>query len=129
MGTPIKKGVTTIQWGSGSVLGTPSGSIVESITLTPKNGKPIEIDDNDGFAATLVVLQDGFDAEVTCLYDTSKVYPKDGDAVNLTVPTITGAATQTAYACTCTGFPGWTVTRKKEAVIKFHLTYRPGVSS
>ncbi len=129
MPSPIKKGITTIKWGSGSALGTPSTAIVESISVTPKNGKPIEIEDNDGFAATLVLLQDGFDAEVTCLFDTALAWPTEGATVALTVPPLAGGGTLAPLNCTASGVPGYNVARKKEATIKFHLTYRPNVSS
>jgi len=130
MGTPIKKGVTTIKWGSGSTVGTPSAAIVESCSLTAKNSKPIEIEDGDGFAATLVVLTDGFDAEVTCLFDTALTWPADGATVGLTVsPANGGAGTLGSLNCTCSGVHPCSVARKKEATIKFHLTYRPGVTS
>lgn len=128
MGTPIKKGINTIQWGSGNVLGTPTAAIVESLSITPKNAKPIEIEDNDGFGVCLIVLQDGFDADATLLHDTAKVYPADGNTVVLVLPNINGTNATANYNCVSTGYPGFTVGRKKEASMKFHLTYRPGVA-
>jgi hypothetical protein len=75
--TPIIKGITTINWGVGDVPGTglPAGAIATAGTITPKNGEPIEIEDTNGIAAALVFLPDGFNAELSFVYDGAKVWP------------------------------------------------------
>lgn len=131
--TIIKKGLTTISWGADGVLGTPSAAIVENLTINPKGGTPIEIEDSQGFAAALVLINDGFDASVTCTYDTNLAWPAFGDAVTLTLPDkgmyddpITGA--KTAFDCILVDKQP-TLAKKKEATIQLKLAYRPNVAA
>lgn len=114
-----KKGITTIKWGTGSTLGSPSAAIVESVRVSPKNKAPIEIEDSDGFAAILVFLKDGFDAEAVSVYDSALTWPSEGDAVTLTIR-------GTTYNC-WVGSIEDSLARKKEATITLSLVYRPGV--
>jgi hypothetical protein len=124
--SPVIKGITTIKWGTGSNLGTPSGAIVESIRVTRKNGAPIEIEGNDGFAAALVFLNDGFNATITCLYDTAKTWPADGSAVSLTLPKLGAAGGTETFACWCASSTP-DLSRKREATVTLELIYRPDV--
>jgi len=141
--SPIIKGISTIVWGSGNVLAAPAGAIVDSLSLTPKNGSPIEIEDNNGLAAVEVILQDGFNAKVSCTYDDAKSWPVEGANVGLAVryngasanaiPFGAGNGASFAngvvtYTCLVAAAPEVTYGRKKEATIKFNLSYRPGVA-
>lgn len=129
VGTPTIKGVTTIVWGTGSQLGSPAGAIVESIACTPKNPTGIgQIENGNGAEVADILLDDGFDAKITCVYDTAKTWPATGAAVTLTVPSLGGTGT-TTYACYVTGQPEVSTSRKKEATITLNLRYRPGISA
>jgi hypothetical protein len=138
----IIKGSPTITWGTSNTLGAPAGAIVESARFTPKNGSPIEIEDNNGIAANLVILRDGFNAKVTCLYDGSKAWPVEGANVALTA-TINGASANSypfgegnaasisgntiTYFCSLVSIePAYQ--RKKEEMIELNLAYRPNVT-
>jgi hypothetical protein len=125
-GTLTKKGITTITWGTSDMLGSPVGAIVESLQISPKGGSPIEIEDNDGFAATLILVPDGFDATATCLFDTAKTWPAIGAAVTLTLPTgwVDGG---TSFSCLLVDKQPQ-AGRKKEATIQLKLAYRPNVT-
>ena len=146
------KGVGTIVWGTGNILPSGNtalaGSIVESIQLTPKNGEPIEIEDNDGFTAFEVLLRDGFNGKVSVLYDDTKWYPIEGANVALKIPYAgagnaaipfgegngavftagaNGVPNTVTYTCLIASMsPSYT--KKKEATLDFSLTYRPGVA-
>ena len=129
-GTPVIKGVTTIVWGTSGQLGSPAGAIVESIAITTKNASGIgEIENGDGAGVVDVLLDDGFEAKVTCVYDTAKTWPATGAAVTLTMPTPTGSGGTTPYACYVTGTPEVNTSRKKEATIMIPLKFRPGITS
>lgn len=136
------KGIPTITWGSANTLGAPAGAIVESARLTPKHGSPIEIEDNNGIAANLVILRDGFNARVSCLYDASKVWPVEGANVAFTM-TMNGATANSipfgegnaaavngntvTYYCSLQSIePSYH--RKKEEMIELNLVYRPNVN-
>ena len=138
----VIKGQPSIVWGTSNTLGAPAGAIVESARLTPKNGSPIEIEDNNGIAANLVILRDGFNAKVTCLYDSSKTWPVEGANVAFNVA-YNGASANSnpfgegnaasvngntiTYFCSLTSIePSYQ--RKKEEMIELNLVYRPNVS-
>jgi hypothetical protein len=126
--TPRIKGLTTISWGTLLQLGTPAGAIVESISITPKNGEPIgEIENGDGAAVALILLVDGFQAKVKVTYDTAKTWPAEGDAINLTLPKIGAAGGTTVFACGVVAMAPETA-RKKEAMIEITILYRPGIT-
>jgi len=128
--TPHLEGLTTLVWGTGGQLGSPAGAIVESIAITPKNAEPIgEIEDGNGAAVAEIMLDDGFNAKVTCVYDTAKTWPLLGAPVTLTVPPYEGGVgTQKAYVCFVAGNPEFSMSRKKEATITMNLRYRPGIT-
>ena len=141
------KGTPTIVWGTGSVLGGPNGlagAVVDSIQLTPKNAEPIEIEGNDGTAANLVVLLDGFNAKASVMYDASKTYPLEGANATITIPyggatgnavpfgagsanqgsAANGVATYTVLVAS--GSPAFK--KKGELMVDFNLVYRPNVA-
>ena len=133
----VKSGstVTTIAWGTGGVLGNtiPSGSIVQSVKLTPKNGAPIEIEDNDGITAVEVILRDGFNAKASTLYDNAKTYPVEGaNAIPFGEPGANGGTANVAngvvtYTVLVVAM-GPAYEKKKEMMIDWDLTYRPNVA-
>ena len=104
------------------MLGTPSAAVVESGSITPKNNAPIEIEDNDGFAVTEILLDDGFNASFKCLYDSALTWPAVGDNVTLTLPK------RGAKVCTLVAI-GEDISRKREAMITLELTHRPGINT
>lgn len=122
----IIKGVPTIIWGPANSLNL-TGAIVESISVTPKNSDPIEIEDNEGFTAVMVLLLDGFNAKISCVYDRSKAWPADGANIALNLPVGTGSANANLTSFTClVASQAPSPTRKKEMMIDFNVVYRPG---
>ena len=120
MATPLKKGITTITWGSGGLA--PWGSaIVESITYKPQM-IDAEIEDNDGFTAADVLGDNGFDAEAKCVYDSAVAWPNIGDTATLKSPRDT-----VGKACLVVAIAE-DASRKKEAMITISLKYRPNMS-
>lgn len=129
----VKKGVTTITWGDSLSPNSNSalvGAIIESGKITPKNGAPIEIEDNQGFAAVIVFLDDGFDATVNLVYDKAIAWPNIAAKVTLTVPTWNGGANaaDTSYNCFVAATPEIDQARKREATISYKISYRPGLN-
>lgn len=98
------------------------GTVVESGTFSPKNAAAIEIEDNDGFALSAVVLDDGFDAKLQVLFDSALTWPSAGDTVLLKRP-----RDAAPLACLLTSIED-AVTRKKEATLSLALSYRPGIA-
>lgn len=130
MPAAIKKGLATIIWGTDNVMNIVNGAIIESGKITPKNGAPIEIEDNNGFAASMILLDDGFDAEITLLYDTAKTWPGIGDKVTLVLPTWGAAGGTTSFAnCFVGATPNPDVARKREANISYKIVFRPAITS
>jgi hypothetical protein len=119
------KGLTTIKWGTAGRLtaGAFTNAVVMRATFTPKNGEPIEIEDNDGFAKALVLLDDGFNATVEVLFDTAITWPAVGDTVALKRPNPNAEA---ALNCLCASIEQASE-RKKETTLSMRLVYRPGV--
>jgi hypothetical protein len=129
MSTPTIKpsGNIAILWGTDNAMNTPSGALIDTLQLTPKNGAPIEIEGNQGFTAIQVGLRDGFDARATCVYDANKAYPKEGDTVILVGPKQDGNSGTTNYNCT---FWAWQFGRAKkgQATIELMFTHRPDIN-
>lgn len=127
MPSPTIKGLTTIKWGTSGRLteAAYTNAVVVRMTLTPKNGAPIDIEDNDGFSKALVYLDDGFEATVECLYDTAITWPSTlGSAVNLKRPHPNAEA---ALVCGLAAIEQ-AAERKKETTLTLKLVYRPGVA-
>jgi len=129
MGSPTIKpsGNIAILWGTDNAMNAPSGALIDTLQLTPKNGSPIEIEGNRGFSAIQVGLQDGFDARVACVYDSNKAYPKQGDAVTLVGPNLDGNIGTHNYNCTMWSWQ-FGRTKKGQATIELTLTYRPDIN-
>ncbi|HOC55129.1 MAG TPA: hypothetical protein PKI20_05885 [Verrucomicrobiota bacterium] len=125
---PTIKGISTIVWGTETQLGSPSGAIVESIACTPKNPTGLgEIENGNGAGVIDVLLDDGFDAKVTCTYDSAKDWPDTGGSVTLTLPKQHGSGTDT-YTCYVLGDPEINTAKKQAATIALNLRYRPGIA-
>lgn len=124
MPSPIIKGLTTIKWGSSGAVTAAAltSAIVARASFTGKNGSAIEIEDNDGFAKVMVLLEDGFDATVECVYDSAITWPSIGATVALKRP-----RDATALNCLLADIED-TQERKKEAMLTMKLHYRPGVT-
>lgn len=123
--SPTIKNVTTIKWGTSATLGTPSGAIVQSGRITPKNGMPIEIEDMNGFTIIPVFIPDGFDAELTMLYDTALTWPAQADTVVLTLPKWAATGGAQTFSCYVASDPSIDLERKREATITYKFIYRP----
>lgn len=121
MPSAIIKGLTTISWGSSGVATGLTNAVLVRGSFTPKNAAPIEIEDNEGFAKTLVLLVDGFDAKIECLFDSAITWPPEGATVALKRPR-DGAPLN----CLLASIED-TVERKKEATLSMSIHYRPGV--
>jgi hypothetical protein len=116
------------------VWGTPNaanlgnnaaGILIDSLTATPKNGEPIDIEGGAGFTKAQVYLDDGFNAKATCVFDSNIVYPVKGQAVTLVGPILDGSNKGTKnYNCRFWS-AGWTRARKKEKMIELNFTHRP----
>jgi hypothetical protein len=129
----LTKGITTIVWGdslSANSNGAMVGAIVESGKIAPKNGAPIEIEDSQGFTAVVVFLDDGFDATLNLVYDSAKAWPNLAAKVTLSIPTWSGTANAnaTTYNCFVAATPEIDEGRKKEAMIAYKISYRPGLN-
>lgn len=126
--TPIIKGLSTISWGTSSLLGSPSGVIVEGGSITPKNASPVaDIEDGNGASASLVLLKDGFSAKINVLYDSAKTWPAEGDTVALTLAKTGAAGGTESFNCVLISY-GHNPSRKKELVLEMNLEYRPGIT-
>jgi len=122
MPTAIIKGLTTIKWGTGGTSSGLASAIIVRGAFTPKNGAPIDIEDGDGFSKALVLLDDGFDAKVECLYDSAITWPVVGATVALKRPT-----TATEVNCLLASIED-SVERKREATLSMSIHYRPGIA-
>lgn len=120
MPSPIKKGLATITWGSIGV--TALSAIVESFSLQSKTEVP-EIENGDGFTATEVVLNNGFDADLKCVYDSAVTWPVEGDMM-----TLKRLGDATGKPCLVCGVND-EIARKKEGMVAFKVQYRPLVTS
>lgn len=89
MGTPNIKGTfTTIRWGTSGVLqgALANAAIVKSIRISRLGGEPTKIEDNDGFTAIVVGINDGDRVEFTVVDDVSKSWPAFMDTFQLLMP-------------------------------------------
>jgi hypothetical protein len=135
MATPLIKpsGNIAIIWGTVNAANAganvmPTGLILESLSITPKNGDPIDIEGGAGFTAIQVGIKDGFSAKATGVYDSNKAMPAEGDAVTLIGPKQDGANAGNAnYNCTFWSW-GLTKARKKETMVELNFTYRPDIN-
>lgn len=131
--SPTAKGTTTFVWGtkpSGTqVFPVVSAATVTSLKLTPVNGGPVvDIDNPDGSCISSIFLDDGFNAEGEMLYDSALTYPALYAALTLVLPKAVDFSSGAAYAnfpCIIESF-GVAFERKKEAMISFKLSHRPG---
>lgn len=124
-----------IVWGSANAAAgananvMPSGLILETLTITPKNADPIDIEGGVGFTAIQVGIKDGFNAKATGVYDSNKIMPAEGANITLVVPKSDGATAGTENVnCTFWSW-GFTKSRKKEQTIELNFTHRPDINT
>jgi hypothetical protein len=120
-------GNIAIVWGSGGANGganSITGSICETLTMTPKNAAPIDIENDEGFTAIQVMLRDGFDAKATYVYDSNRSIPAEGANITLVGPKQDGNAGTTNFNCTFWSF-GFSRNKKKEKTVEISFTHRP----
>lgn len=121
------KGLATIKWGAGDVAGSPfTSAIVNSIEVSNPNASPIFIQDTEGLDKVMVLLNNGRDFVVECLYDTAifegSSKPEIGDQVDMTVPSISA----TALECWITDVnPSYRA--GAQATIRISLVHRTGI--
>lgn len=126
--SPNIRGTPAIVWGTQNRLNV-AGAIVESITITPKNGGPLtEIENGDGAGVSMVMLEDGFDATVRVVHDTNIAWPTLNANVVLSVPNAGGNGALTNFNTFVSGTPKPDLARKREAMYEIPLTYRPGIA-
>lgn len=121
-----------IVWGTANSISSPSGVsglILETLSITPKNGDPIDIEGGAGFAAIQIGIKDGFNAKATAVYDSNKALPAEGDNITAVIPKSDGNNTGTQNV-NCT-FWSWGMgkARKKEATVDLTFTYRPDINT
>jgi hypothetical protein len=125
--TIVPSGNIAIVWGTVNAGGAPSGSIIETLSITPKDGDPIDIEGGAGFSKIQVGLWDGFGARATAVFDSNLAYPAKGSNVTLVGPKMNGNAGTANYNCTFWSW-GFTRSRKKEKMIELNFTYRPDIN-
>jgi hypothetical protein len=135
MGTPTIKAADNIAivWGTENAanFGTNmvGGTMLETLSITPKNGEPVDIEGGAGFAKIQVLVKDGFNARATAVYDSNKAIPAAGANVTLVGPKDDGVNTGTQnYNCTFWTW-GFTKSRKKEKLIELFFTHRPDINT
>lgn len=106
----------------------PRGTLIETLTITPKNGEPVDIEDGEGFAAIQVGCKDGWNAKATAVYDANKVMPNEGDNITVVAPLQNNTAGTTNVNATFWSW-GFTRSRKKEAMIELNFTHRPNINT
>lgn len=82
-------GGTNTKWGTdslGIVTGNGTYAILESISITDPNGKPIFVEGRNGTDAVAVMLDNGFDASMKAVYQTNVNIPTKGELLNIKLP-------------------------------------------
>lgn len=123
-----------ILWGTANAVSgananvAPSGMLLETLSITPKNAEPIDIEGGAGFTAIQVGITDGFNAKASGVYDSNKVMPAEGANIVLVVPKTDGVNVGTVNV-NCT-FWSWGITRsrKKETMVELTFSYRPDMN-
>lgn len=135
MGTPVIKPSANIAivWGSNDAASAgannlPNGRLIETLTITPKNGEPIDIEDGYGFTVVQVMCKDGFNARATAVYDANKALPTEGANVTIVCPKTDGNAGTANINATYWSW-GFTRTRKREKMIELFFTHRPEINT
>lgn len=135
------QGVPTMVWGVGGLdangnsgLGnTFNGQIIESVSVKPVNGAPIEVEADQGFTKAAVFLDNGFDADVRLTIDGSKTYPTTmGTKVVIKLPSLANVnshltANWASYNCMLRSALPFDLSRKKEGMVTVPVMYRPDI--
>ena len=131
------KGTISVLWGTkdGALIGdgadatkAPNGMILESLSVTPKDGEPTEIGDGDGATVIQAKLENGSDAKGTAVYDRTKILPVAGTSVNIVVPYDDGVNAGTVVKQYTFWHWSFTRSRKKESTIELFFTHRPEIN-
>lgn len=126
--SPNIRGTPLILWGTQNRFNV-AGSIVESIAITPKNGRPLtEIENGDGAGVSMVMLEDGFDATVRVVHDTNIAWPTLNANVVLSLPNVAGNGALANFNCFVSGSSKPDLARKREAMLEIPVTFRPGIA-
>lgn len=131
--SPTQKGVTTIVWGTKpagtQVFPVISTAIVSSLSITPVNaGAVSDVENGDGSCVESTFLDDGFNGRGEMVFDSALTYPANYTAITLTLPKaidLSGGTAVATYPCIVESFSP-VFTRKKEAMISFQFSHRPG---
>jgi hypothetical protein len=118
--TPIILGYENTKFGTASILMDESlaNAVIDSIRFTD-HGDSVEEPGNTGHTKTTIDLEDGWDAEVTCLYDSDITWPVKGGTTSIHRP-----GTPAAVTCDVTKVSG-DFGRKATGKISFTARYRP----
>lgn len=115
------KNLSTIKWGTGDVAGAPfATAIVETISGTDSSATPIFIQDNEGLDKVAIILNNGYDFNLTVLYDSAISWPAKGAQLTLTVP---GLGAKTCYVSSIEP----TLARGKEQTIQVRCFQRTNI--
>ena len=118
MADPAKKGRTYIGWGTEGVLPGYQTAIVDSIKSTDK-GDVVEESGNTGRTTGVLLVDDGFDADISCVYESNINWPSKGDTILLKR---TRDAVAKSVLVTETNDES---SRKATGKINFKVIYRP----
>jgi hypothetical protein len=133
MGSPTIKASNNISiiWGTtNAALGNSNvmnGALIDTLSVTPKNGEPIDIEGNQGFSAVLVGLDDGFSGRAACVFDSNVIYPAYGATVYVVGPRVDGTKGTANYNCNAWGF-GFSRNKKGQKTIEITVTHRPDIN-
>jgi hypothetical protein len=84
-------GGTNAVWGTTNLglIGTNTNgnfAVLESISITDPNGKPIFIEGRNGTDAIAVMLDNGFDATLKSVFQTNVTLPSKGSVILMKLP-------------------------------------------
>lgn len=117
-----------IVWGSSNAVNTGlKGTLIDSMSLTPKNGAPVDIETGEGLSAIQVLIGDGFDGRAKATYDSNIAALSAGANIVVVAPKTDGNAGTANLNAT---FWSWSYTRSKKnpAEIEIVFTNRPGMN-
>lgn len=121
-----------IRGGTNTVWGTPNFGIqgtngnypiLDSIDISDPNGKPIFVEGRNGTDAIAVMLDNGFDCEMTAIYSTSVTLPAKGENVVIKLANSAGNNVNcTVSSCSIQS------QKKQLTTVKISAFYRPDIA-
>jgi hypothetical protein len=123
--TAIIAGRTGTRTGSSGILtdAWATDAVVKTYEFTPKIPRSDE-PDSSGFTGTTIMLKDGWDASIKCLFDTAIDWPDTGDVISVQNP-----AEATPQQCLVESVtPSGSNAAAEGATITIKCDYRPNRS-